>query len=142
MVIELQNKLLWTEEKLKAWELRYFGRKLEKQNAEDGNQNRLFDEEELNATGCEKPAAEKVLVAAHACIRRGRKPKVETFSVKEVIHELHDDERACPYCCKARPEIGEDRTSEYKVIPAQVFKIVNIRKKCGSCSCEVFATSG
>ena len=142
MVIELQNKLLWTEEKLKAWELRYFGRKSEKQKAEDDKQNRLFDEAELNATGREEAVTEKVPVAAHARKKRGRKPKAETLPVKEVIHELHDDERACPCCGSPRPEIGEERTSEYEVIPAQVIKIVHIRKKYGSCSCEAFEKSG
>jgi hypothetical protein len=46
---QLQNQLIWTEEKYKALALRYFGRKSEKGKEENSKQYRLFNEVEVYA---------------------------------------------------------------------------------------------
>jgi transposase len=137
----MKSQLSWTEEKLRAWELRYFGRKSEKKRDDDEKQNRLFDEAEANATGVETPVTEKIVVPAYERKKRGRKPKIDTLPVREVVYELDDQERACPCCGEARKEIGEERSSEYDLVPAHLVKIIHIRKKYGPCACQGFAES-
>ncbi len=61
--------------------------------------------------------------------------------VTEEIHELPAPDRLCPCCGVERPEIGEDRSAEYDLIPAHVVKIVHVRKKYGPCRCEYFQES-
>jgi transposase len=141
-IAELENKLTWAEEKYRAMELRYFGRKSEHYTPEDDKQNRLFDEAEVNATQDAREVIEKVTVAAHERKKRGRKPKVDNLPVHEVIHELSATDRMCPCCGKLRPMIGEGRTTEYDLVPAHVVKIVNVQKKYGPCTCEAFEASG
>jgi hypothetical protein len=46
---QLQNHLIWAEERYKALALRYFGRKSEKGKEGDSKQYRLFDEAEVYA---------------------------------------------------------------------------------------------
>jgi transposase len=139
---ELTGKLLWAEEKYRAMELKYFGRKSEHYSPEEDWQNRLFDEAELHADVSAAPVAEMVQVPAHERKKRGRKPKIDTLPVREEIHGLVAEDRRCPCCGEERPEIGEERTSEYDLVPAHVVKIVHVRKKYGPCTCDAFAHSG
>jgi len=141
VIRELTAKLLWTEEKLRSLERRYFGSTSEKCSAEEDKQNRLFDEAELHSSENAPPVVEKVAVASHSRKKRGRKPKTNTLPVVEEIHELAAQERLCPCCGSERPEIGEERSAEYDLIPAHVVKIVHIRKKYGPCRCEAFQES-
>jgi len=142
IIREITNKLSWSEEKLQALELRYFGKKSEKYSPSEDKQNRLFDEAEAHADDAAQGVIEKVAVPAHERKKRGRKPKLDTLPVREVIHELPDRDRACPCCGETRPEIGEERTSEYSIVPAHAMKLVHVRKKYGPCTCGNFASSG
>jgi transposase len=137
---ELSGKLLWAEEKYRAMELKYFGRKSEEYSPEEDKQNRLFDEAELHADENAPSVTEQV--AAHERKKRGRKPKPDDLPVREEIHELTGEDRRCPCCGKDRPVIGEDRTAEYDLVPAHIVKIVHVRMKYGPCDCEDFAGSG
>lgn len=138
VITMMEAKLSWSEEKLRAWELRYFGRKSEKSTPSEEKQNRLFDEAEGNADNSGCAVIEKIVVPAHERKKKGRKPKVDSLPVQEVVHELDEAERACPCCGQARPQIGEERTSEYDLVPAHLVKIVHVRKKYGPCSCARF----
>jgi transposase len=140
--IELAGKLTWAEEKLRVWELRYFGRKAEKVSPAEEKQNRLFDEAEANADESGIKVTEKVTVPAHERAKRGRKPKTDRLPTIEVIHDLNPEERSCPCCGEARPEIGEERSSEYDLVPAHVRRIEHVRKKYGPCACSAFQASG
>jgi transposase len=139
-IAELETKLTWAEEKYRAMALRHFGRKSEQYSPEEDKQNRLFDEAEAYASEDDPPVAEKISVPAHER-KKGRKPKVDGFPVREVIHELSAEDRLCPCCGEPRPEIGEDKTTEYDLVPAHVVKIVHRRKKYGPCACEAFLAS-
>jgi len=139
---QLQSKLSWAEEKVRALELRYFGRKSEKYSPEEDKQNRLFDEAEANADANAPPVSERTVIAEHERRKRGRKPKADNLPLREELHELPAEDRACPCCGKARPEIGEERSSEYDLVPAHVVKIVHVRKKYGPCSCAAFHACG
>jgi hypothetical protein len=141
-IVELAGKLTWAEEKLRVWELRYFGRKAEKVSPAEEKQNRLFDEAEANADESGIKVTEKVTVPAHERAKRGRKPKTDRLPTIEVIHDLNPEERSCPCCGEARPEIGEERSSEYDLVPAHVRRIEHVRKKYGPCACSAFQASG
>jgi transposase len=142
IIAQLESKLSWAEEKVRALELRYFGRKSEKYSPEEDKQNRLFDEAEANADEDVPPVVEKIEVPAHERKKRGRKPKADNLPVREELHELAAEDRSCPCCGEMRPEIGEERTAEYDLVPAHIVKIVHIRKKYGPCSCGAFSDSG
>ncbi len=139
---ELERKLVWAEEKYRTMELRYFGRKSENYTAEEDKQNRLFDEAETYTSDTAPPVEFKVLVPTHERNKRGRKPKFEAAERIEIVHDLTDEEKTCPCCGEMRSSIGEDRTSEYDLVPAHVVEHVHIMKKYGPCSCEAFANSG
>lgn len=140
-ITDLTEMLSWSEEKLRAWELRYFGRKSEKTTAGEEKQNRLFDEAEANSDDSTGRVVEKITVPEHQRKKKGRKPKVDNLPVREVVYELSGIDRACPCCGNERPEIGEDRTSEFDLVPAHLVKILHIRKKYGPCSCASFGES-
>ena len=65
----------------------------------------LFDEAEVNAD--EEVVSEKcqTVVKEHARAKRGRKPKDVQLPIKEEIHELADEDRACTTCGSLRPVI-------------------------------------
>lgn len=138
----LERKLDWAEEKYRAMELRYFGRKSEKYNPFEDKQNRLFDEAEAHEGDEAPPIVEKLVIAEHERKKRGRKPKADNLPVVEIVRELTEAELSCPCCGKPRPEIGDERTSEYDLVPAHVEKIITIRKKYGPCECMAFKGSG
>ena len=138
---ELTNKLLWAEEKYKAMAARYFGRKSEKYTVPEDIQNRLFDEAEEHESESAPPIVERITIAEHERKKVGRKPKTTTFPTDERIHELADEERRCACCGKDRPVIGEERSSEYDLVPEHVVKIVHVRHKYGPCACQDFAES-
>ena len=139
---ELEKKLTWAEEKYRAMELRYFGRKSEQYSPEEDKQNRLFDEAEEHSSETAPPVEIKVHVPAHDRSKRGRKPKQVATEHVEIIHDLTDEEKRCPCCGETRPSIGEERTSEYNLVPAHVVERVHVIKKYGPCTCEGFAASG
>jgi transposase len=136
-----QKELKWAEEKYRAMEMRYFGRKSEHYTPEEDKQGRLFDEAEANAEDTAAPPEAPVPVAAHERQKRGRKKKIVPTEQVEIVHELSEEERACPCCGKLRPEIGEERRSEYDLVPAHVVERVHVIKKYGPCDCEHFDES-
>ena len=138
-ITRIERELAWAEEKYRAMELRYFGRKSEKYSPEEDRQNRLFDEAEAYQAPDAPPVVETIEVPAHDRAKRGRKPKSDKLPVREVLHELGSEEQQCPCCGEARTVIGEERSSEYHLVPAHVEKIVHVRMKYGPCTCESFA---
>lgn len=142
LIAEFEKKLGWAEEKYRAMEMRYFGRTSEQYRPEEGKQNRLFDEAEEHASEMAPPVELTVHVPAHDRAKRGRKTKPVATQRIEILHDLSDDEKRCPCCGETRPSIGEQRTSEYDLVPAHVVERVHIMKKYGPCACEAFATSG
>ena len=134
--------LVVAEERYKIMASRYFGKSSEKLAPGEERQFRLFDEAEVHGDEKSVSVVEKVLVPEHERKKAGRKPKAEGLPVREILHELDGEDRACPACGEARPEIGEERTSEYDLVPAHVVKIVHIRRKYGPCACAVCSSSG
>jgi transposase len=141
-ILEFKNKLLWAEEKYKAMAARFFGRKSEKYTAAEDIQNRLFDEAEEHESEGAPPVVECVIVAEHQRKKSGRKAKTAALPTVEQVHELSEEDRRCACCGTERPVIGEERSSEYDLVPEHVVKIVHLRRKYGPCTCDAFACSG
>jgi hypothetical protein len=77
-LLQMENRLLWAEEKYKAMAARYFGRKSEKYTVQEDIQNRLFDEAEEHASESAPPVVERIAVAEHERKKVGRKAKPTT----------------------------------------------------------------
>lgn len=137
---EVYGQLLWEKEKARALQARLFGRKSEKIITAKDIQQHLFNEAECYAVDSPPPIPETT-VAGHTRKNGGRKPKISILPTVEKIHTLSDEERSCACCGELRPIIGDERTSEYDLIPEHVMKIIHIRNKYGPCTCEASAIS-
>jgi len=138
-LIDKERQILWEREKYRALERRFFGKSSEKKAIENDPQYFLFDEAEVHA---EDPVTLITAVAAHQRNKSGRKQKNFSLPVKEELHELIGEDRACPCCGKERPVIGEERSSEYDLVPEHVLNIIHVRHKYGPCNCDHFEESG
>jgi len=147
---EFKTALYEKEHEITKWRENYFairqklfGKSSEKQHLEKDPQYLLFDEAEHCADEkAPRPEETTTTVAEHERKKRGRKSKDIPLPVIEKIHELKGEDRSCPCCGKERPIIGEERSSEYNLVPAHFEKIVHVRQKYGPCSCEKFEDSG
>jgi len=152
----LQNKLSETEsnyrivqEKLKAAIARFFSPKKDKVSFDQTGQLPLFNETETysGSETEENPETEnttsndETIVKSHARRKGGKKRISDDIPTEETVYELSDEERACKCCGKTRPVIGEDRSEELDIIPAQIKKRVHIVKKYGPCQCDDFLNS-
>lgn len=138
---EKDRQLLWEREKLRALQMRYFGHSSEKQHIEKDAQYFLFDEAETHSDDASPPVTATTTVSTHVRMKAGRKPKDIPLPVVETVHELPEEARRCPCCGKERAVIGEERTSEFDLVPAHVMKVVHVRRKYGPCQCDAFADS-
>ncbi len=140
---QLEEKHAHLEEKYKYLQRMLYGKKSEKLTPEDEHQMRLFNEAE-DGSGEEdesiKQKEEKTEVKGHTRNKRGRKPLPEHIDREEVIHDLTEEDKACPCCGKERPVIGEVTSEELDIIPPKMIVNKHIRKKYGPCSCEEFET--
>ena len=148
IILAQKSQLLEKDHEITKWRENYylirqklFGSSSEKQHLEKDPQYLLFDEAEAHADEGASPVA-TTTISEHERKKRGRKSKDVSLPVIEQIHELEGEDRSCPCCGKDRPKIGEERSSEYDLVPAHFIKIVHIRHKYGSCTCEAFEESG
>jgi len=128
-IADLKSNLESVEEKYAALQRLVFGSKSEKKTPyTNPKQELLFNEAETftDASGKKAPT---VLVAAHERKKSGRKPFPANLERHEILHALSDEERACPECGSLRPEIGEERTEELRLIPAKAVVDVHVMKK-------------
>ena len=128
----LQNKLTSEQEKYAALQRLLFGPKSEKRHSENPKQDLLFNEAETFFEAPDRKSA-TITVGQHERKKVGRKPFPDTLERNEIVHALSDEERACPVCGTLRPEIGEERTEELRLIPARAVIDVHIMKKYGPC---------
>lgn len=141
----LDKKHSYLEEKYQTLKRMFFGSKSEKLTPEDEQQMRLFNEAEEEApapmlkdesfSAIEEKTTE---VKSHTRKKRGRKPLPEDIPREEIIHDLSEEEMACPCCGKDRPIIGKETTEELDIIPPKIQVNKHIRKKYGPCSCDDF----
>ena len=147
IVQNLENTILNKDHEIQTWKENYFlirqklfGKSSEKRHLEKDAQYLLFDEAEAHADENAPPVI-TTTVSEHERKKRGRKAKDIPLPVVEKIHELKGEDRSCPCCGKDRPVIGEERSSEYDLVPAHFVKVVHIRHKYGPCACKGFEES-
>ena len=132
---EVKTQLSRVQEQYAALQRLMFGPKSEKRGEVNPKQELLFNEAETFSTVQEEPA-KRITVAAHERGKPGRKPFPENLERHEILHELSEAERRCPVCGAVRPELGEERTEELRLIPAKAVVDVHIMKKYGPCPCK------
>ena len=130
-----QEKLTSEQEKYAALQRLIFGPKSEKHQKENPKQDLLFNEAEtFFDVPDRKPTT--ITVGQHERKKAGRKPFPDTLERNEIVHALSNEERACPSCGALRPEIGEERKEELRLIPAKAVIDVHVMKKYGPCPCK------
>jgi len=131
-----QAALQAEKEKYSALQRLVFGQKSEKKPEwENPKQEMLFNEAETYATEDTGPKDAAVSVAAHERKKTGRKPFPAHLERNEIVHAMPFEERTCQECGSLRPEIGEERTEELRLIPAKAVIDVHVVKKYGPCQC-------
>jgi len=103
------------------------------------DQMRLFNEAEAiidreGGDDDEESDTDTIVVPAHRRKRGGRKPLPPELPRIEIVHDLPESERLCPYDGATLRVIDEVATEQLDIIPAQVRVIRHIRKKY-SCPC-------
>jgi transposase len=70
--------------------------------------------------------------------RKGRRnlANFENLPVTTQVHELSEQERACPCCGMERKEIGTDESWQVEYLPGHFVRIQHVRKKYACASCE------
>ena len=124
-----ENYLKLAEEKVRLLKAMLFGRKSEKQTAEEDEQGRLFNEIEGVLS---KPAA---TVRSHRRGKGGRKPLPADLPREIITHDLPEDEKQCG-CGAPLVRIGEERTEKVDVVPQRVVVQVHVRPKYACHVCE------
>jgi transposase len=66
----------------------------------------------------------------------GRRPLPDHLPREEVIHELSDDERACPCCGELRCEIAHEASEQLEYVPASLKVVRHLRTKYACKGCE------
>ncbi|MEQ8693405.1 MAG: IS66 family transposase [Pseudomonadales bacterium] len=131
-------RILSLQEQLNLALARRFAARSEKLSPD---QIRLFDEAEADAltADAELNASEDdaVTVPAHRRRKGGRRPLPEALPRVEVVHELPEDERACPHDGQPLKVIGEATSEQLDIVPATIQVIRHVRKQyacdCGQC---------
>ena len=100
----------------------------------------LFNEAEAlaadTAPEAEEGDEEAVAVTGHSRRRRGKRaPLPEHLPRVEVLHELPEAERVCPYDGAVLEAFGEDVCEQYDVVPAkvQVLRHRRVKYRCPCC---------
>ena len=95
----------------------------------------LFNEAEQLA----RPDAEsepEVLVASHTRTPRGRRPLPAWMERQEILHDLPEEQKVCPYDGSVLVEIGRERSEQLEFIPATARVLVHVRPKYACPSCK------
>ena len=125
------------EERIRLLTNEIFGRKSEKLPEPDQKQLNLFGQAEPEPS----PIAEEITVPAHTRKKRGRKKLPKDLPVKEVIHDLAEEEKICD-CGVAMTRCGKDTAEKLDIIPARMEVIRHIRYKYACKNCEGVESSG
>jgi transposase len=137
LIQEIKNELIWAKEKYLTLRARYFGSSSEKR--KDASDQGVFEFNEAEAyTAAELAPVSIIEIAAHTRKKRGRKPRSAEIETIDIVHGISEEEKRCPYCGEMRPEMGEEVSVEYDLVPAHVVRKVHHRKKYGSCRCAGF----
>ena len=129
-VDQLQEKLTWYEEQFRLLKHQRFGTSSEK----CPDQMELFNEAESILDGLQgEPDLEETI--SYQRKKPGRKPLSKHIPREVIRYELPDAERLCD-CGHALHEVGEDKSEQLEIIPAQIKVIEHVQVKYGCRACE------
>ncbi len=136
-IAELEQQRQWLMEQLKLLKRKQFGSSSEKASEEVMEQmSLLFDEAEACAYTEQK---EETAVKAHTRKKNSgsvRDVIPKDIPVEEIIHELPEDQRACPQCGEEMVVIGKEVHESLKLIPAKAVLQRDIYYTYACKSCE------
>ena len=140
---QLENnnrKIMHMEHQLQQLLRRLYGRSSEKF---DPNELPLFGEGMMELPATEEPEIEtaeaqerKSKPKPHVVKGHGRRKLPDDLPRERVVHDLADDEKACPCCGEMRAVIGEVVSEQLDYVPSKLSVIENVRLKYGCKSCE------
>ena len=139
-IADLQRELLWMREKLFGRERTLFGSSSEKLSTGEDRQLRLFNEAEVVSDKADTTQT-ITIVKEYKRSNAGRKKRSNPDETVEIIHDIDEEEKACPCCGDIRPMIKQERSEEFDLIPAKVIRIVHLRNVYGPCKCDEFLAS-
>jgi len=141
-IAEKDQELQAAKHYLETLKRMLFGPKSERVAEPAVGQGLLFNEAETDCdqdgTGATADTVASEKVKRIKPVNSGRRRPSGELKHIEVIHELSEEDSACPWCNCQRPKIGEERSEEYEIIPAQLLVKVHVRFKYGPCQCDDF----
>ena len=136
LIDEQAERIAYLEEWKRLIDSKRFGSKSEKASPD---QFPLFNEAEVEAAAADDDDLEEdtIAVPAHTRKKRGRRPLPEFLPVKEILHDLSDEEKVCRHDPSHRlVEIGRETSDQLKFIPATVEIVRHVRPKYACSSCK------
>jgi transposase len=134
---ELLQRYALLEEELRWLKQQVFGRSSEKRSAEDipPDQYRLlFNEAELLLVTEAETTPVALSIPSHQRKKPGRKVIPADLPRIEVVHDLPDEEKICPYDGTVLERIGEETAEQLDYVPAKLRVIRHVRPKY-ACPC-------
>lgn len=133
---KLNDKIIWFEEQIKLGRHRKFG----KQSEQTQTILPLFDDSESDeiTETIEPIGAEKIRVTYEREKKKktnGRNIDTTNLPREQIIHDLSEEEKQCP-CGNHLTKIGEDKSEQLELIPAQIKVIEHITPKYTCRACE------
>lgn len=130
-------KIIWFEEQIKLGRHRTFGKQSEQTHAIQTTLSLFDDNESDEVTETEEPISpEKIKVTyERAKPKPGRKIDTSNLPREQVIHDLKDEEKICG-CGNALCKIGEDKSEQLELVPAQLKVVEHITPKYTCRKCE------
>jgi transposase len=145
-LLEAQRKYIGRVQRLEH-QLEHLLRRLYGRSAErlDPNQLALF-EDCLKSLGPEAPPAPEPAAApassASPARGHGRRRIPQDLPRRRVVHDLPEEEKACPCCGKIREVIGQETSEQFDFEPARLSVIEHVRLKYACRACEAAAAEG
>ncbi len=134
--IDEQASLIgFLQEWKRLMESQRFGARSERLVSEQGQ---LFNEAESEATAAlEDDETDAIAVPAHTRTKRGRRPLPDFLPVREIVHDLPEEEKVCDHDPSHRlVEIHRETSDQLQFIPATVEILRHIRPKYACPSCK------
>ena len=129
------EEIMLLRERLRLLQAKLFGPKTEKLNSLIAQEQlALFEiEEPVEETDNEEDEHKETITYERK--KRGRKPLPDWLPREEVVHDLPEDEKACP-CGAPLSCIGKDEWEELKYIPAVIKVLHHIQLIYACCRCK------
>lgn len=132
-VTELEWDKLRLEQRLEAALRRIYGPRPDRLRSEAELGQMLlafFEQLEQRPVPTDEPAA-AVSEARRIRRRPGRRDlaQFDRLPVREIVHELSGEQRACPGCGAERVAIGQEESWQLEVIPARIERLRHLRVK-------------